>query len=116
MSDRSAFAGEQTQESHQPPRSNGELVFDEPWQSRSFGLAAAAVEAGYFTWSQFQKYLIIEIGNHDETTSSTGEPAGYYGCWLAALERLLRDDGKAPQAKVDALVAQYASRESGHDH
>ncbi len=127
MNDLTAFADAESQESRQPPRSNGELVFDEPWQSRAFGLAAAAVEAGHFTWSQFQKYLIPEIANHDKTAGSsptqltltrgsTAEPAGYYGCWLAALERLLADSGKAPQAEVDALATQYASREPGHDH
>ncbi len=98
----------------EPPRSNGELLFDQPWQSRAFGLAAAAEEAGHFTWSQFQKYLIAEIANPD--APDTGEPAGYYECWLDALARLLADDGTTSRAEVVALAEQYAAREPGHDH
>ena len=30
-----------------PPRSNGELVFEAPWESRSFGMAVALSEARY---------------------------------------------------------------------
>lgn len=29
------------------PRRNGELAFDEPWQTRAFGLAAAVVETRF---------------------------------------------------------------------
>ena len=29
-----------------PPRSNGELVFEAPWESRSFGMAVALSEPG----------------------------------------------------------------------
>ena len=32
------------------PRSNGELVFDAPWQSRAFGMAVSLSRAGYFSW------------------------------------------------------------------
>ena len=32
-----------------PPRSNGELVFAEPWESRAFGMAVTLYEAGVLT-------------------------------------------------------------------
>ena len=44
-----------------PPRSNGELVFAEPWESRAFGMAVTLSEAGVFTWPQFQAALIARI-------------------------------------------------------
>jgi len=44
-----------------PPRSNGELVFAEPWESRAFGLAVTLYDAGAFEWSQFQAALIAQI-------------------------------------------------------
>ena len=40
-----------------PPRSNGELVFSEPWESRAFGMAVILYEAGAFTWPRFQAAL-----------------------------------------------------------
>lgn len=41
-----------------PPRSNGELVFAEPWESRAFGMAVTLYDAGVFTWPDFQAALI----------------------------------------------------------
>ena len=35
----------------QPPMANGELVFDEPWQGRLFGMAVALTEAGVIDWA-----------------------------------------------------------------
>ena len=126
-----------------PPRSNGELVFDQPWQTRAFGLAAAAVEAGRFTWSEFQKYLIAEVAILDAGLAdtdradtgrassgpgseapmapgtgepSTGEPTGYYSCWLKALERLLTDNGTAQPDEISQRCEQYATRAPAHDH
>src|SRR5262249_18525318 len=32
------------------PRENGELVFDEPWQGRAFGMAVALHEDGLYEW------------------------------------------------------------------
>ena len=47
-----------------PPRSNGELVFAEPWESRAFAMAVALCEAGVFTWREFQGALIARIARH----------------------------------------------------
>jgi hypothetical protein len=44
-----------------PPRSNGELVFAEPWESRAFGMAVTLYEAGVFTWPRFQAAPIARI-------------------------------------------------------
>ncbi len=45
-----------------PPRSNGELVFSEPWESRIFGMAVSMHQAGCFEWAAFQGELIAAIG------------------------------------------------------
>ena len=68
-----------------PPRKNGELVFEAPWQSRAFGMAVALYEAGRFEWNDFRERLIEEIARAPD--------APYYACWTAALERLLFDRG-----------------------
>ena len=44
-----------------PPRSNGELVFAEPWESRAFAMAVALNQADAFTWQRFQAALIARI-------------------------------------------------------
>ena len=49
-----------------PPRTNGELVFDAPWQTRAFGLAAALGEQGHLSWSEFQQALIEQVRRADD--------------------------------------------------
>jgi hypothetical protein len=49
------------------PRRNGELVFDAPWQSRAFGMAAAVVETRFGKdWGPFRSDLIAAIAADEE--------------------------------------------------
>jgi len=66
------------------PRSNGELVFDAPWQSRAFGMAVSLSQAGVFTWDQFRSELAHAIA----TIGQNGVDE-YYLRWLDALETVL---------------------------
>ena len=67
------------------PRANGEPVFEEPWQSRAFGMVLAMYEAGACPWDEFKDRLISEIA---------ADPDGpYYERWLAAFERVVVDAG-----------------------
>lgn len=68
-----------------PPRRNGELVFEAPWQGRAFGMALAVVERLSLPWSEFQRHLIAAIAARPD--------APYYDCWVAALEALLVERG-----------------------
>lgn len=77
-----------------PPRRNGELVFEAPWQGRAFGMALAVVERMGLEWTAFQERLIAAIAAHPE--------APYYDCWIAALEQLLLDCGVLQAAEIDA--------------
>jgi len=70
------------------PRRNGELVFDEPWQSRAFGLTAAYLEASGHDWQDFRTHLMAAIGDLPDSTP-------YYEAWVVALDRLLVADGLA---------------------
>lgn len=67
------------------PRSNGELVFDAPWQSRAFGIAVSLSQAGFFTWDAFRGELARAIAEQGQ--NGTDE---YYHRWLDALEASLR--------------------------
>lgn len=66
------------------PRRNGELVFEAPWESRAFGLAAAYVEASGVGWAAFRAHLIAAIDDLPRDTP-------YYEAWVTALERLVAE-------------------------
>jgi len=67
------------------PRSNGELVFEAPWQGRAFAMAIGLVDALGLEWDDFRARLIAEIEAAPERP--------YYESWLAALERLAAEHG-----------------------
>ena len=92
-----------------PPRRNGELVFDEPWESRAFGLAVAMNERGVYDWPAFREMLVEETTGDEEH----GQETGYYQRWLKALERLSLDRGLVTPAELDARTA--ACAEAGPD-
>jgi nitrile hydratase accessory protein len=94
------------------PRSNGELVFVEPWESRVFGMAVASCKEGAFKWDEFREQLIAEIGAAGEE----GEQ-DYYGRWLAAFENLLISRRIVTGSEVDARVRILAEADDHpHDH
>ena len=98
-----------------PPRKNGELVFESPWESRLFGVTLTLCERGVFAWEEFRRLLVDEIarwdaGDHAPATWS------YYTCWQAAFERLLTAKGICARAELEARVRELAARPAGHDH
>ena len=101
-----------------PPRANGELVFESPWESRSFGIAVALTEARTCDWEQFRARLIAEIGSWERTQAAAPEARwSYYERWLDSLERLLVDDRLLTPAEIEARVALLALQdEHEHDH
>jgi nitrile hydratase accessory protein len=98
-----------------PPRSNGELVFAEPWESRAFGMAVTLYEAGVFTWPQFQAALIARIAAW-EAAPTKGECWNYYQHWLGALEDVLAGGGTMFADEVTARAQTLAQRPTGYDH
>jgi nitrile hydratase accessory protein len=98
-----------------PPRSNGELVFAEPWESRAFGMAVALHDTGAFEWPTFQAALIARIKAW-EVAHPDGGDYRYYRHWLDALEDVLAADGTVVRTEVDALAAALAARPAGYDH
>ncbi|MGW4566306.1 nitrile hydratase accessory protein [Streptomyces sp. NPDC004561] len=98
-----------------PPRSNGELVFAEPWESRAFGMAVTLYEAGAFTWSEFQAALIARIAAW-EASAKQDEPYKYYQLWLAALEDVLAGLCTVSRHEVTTRAQSLAERPPGHDH
>ena len=65
-----------------PPRLNGELVFEHPWQSRIFATTMALCDNGAIDYEEFRRRLIAEIEHH---------PDEYWSSWQDALEDLLAE-------------------------
>lgn len=98
-----------------PPRANGELVFEQPWQGRAFGVAMALTERGVVSYDAFRDRLIARIAAW-EADPPAGEPYSYYAQWLQALEDVLDEQSLVVTADVDARLQEYAVRPPGHDH
>jgi nitrile hydratase accessory protein len=98
-----------------PPRSNGELVFGAPWESRAFGLVLALNAGGTFEWEDFRLQLIQAISDW-EREHDPEEEWSYYRCWLVALERLLAERGLVRTGDMVARTREFAARPHGHDH
>lgn len=74
------------------PRDDEGPVFRAPWEAQAFGMAVALHERGAFTWKEFVRYLIDEIGAA-ESRGATDDGSGYYEYWLTALEKLVAVKG-----------------------
>ena len=98
-----------------PPRSNGELVFAEPWEGRAFGMVITLYEAGLFAWDEFQRALIARIAAW-ERNPPPGECWSYYQHWLGALEDVLASDGTVFADEIVTRAEMLARRPAGHDH
>ena len=103
-----------------PPRSNGELVFTAPWESRAFGVAVALSERKAFEWEQFRQRLIEDIGEWEREHASDRDARwSYYERWLASLEKLLLDDGVLSEDEIRervALLEHLDEHDHDHDH
>jgi len=93
------------------PRSNGELVFEAPWEGRAFGVAVALNEQGVYPWRSFRDALVDHIAADEADARDTS----YYERWLASLETLLLNQGLVTQQELDARTAEYASGERDDD-
>jgi nitrile hydratase accessory protein len=87
-----------------PPR-----PFDEPWESRAFGVAVALSDRGVLDFEAFRAALIAEIEG--------AGPSSYYEQWQAALERVLAESGLVSRGELAARAQQHQSAtRSSHSH
>jgi nitrile hydratase accessory protein len=85
------------------PRKNGELVFDEPWQGRVFGMAVALHEQGLYDWDEFRRALIAQV----QAAEARPGPFVYYEIWLATFEGLLADKGVVTREELEETTYQF---------
>ncbi len=98
-----------------PPMANGEVLFDEPWQGRIFGMAISLHEQGAFVWPEFQQALIDSVAEWErENTNETDYP--YYEIFAEALTALLAGKGIVTQQGLELRTTELAARAHGHDH
>jgi nitrile hydratase accessory protein len=81
------------------PRRNGEPVFDEPWQSRAFGIVVALHDQGAFEWDEFKERLIAHIAD-DRVPDDDPAAARYYEYWTAAFYDLALAKGLLDAGEV----------------
>jgi len=74
------------------PRSNGELVFEEPWQGRALGMAVVALERAGIPWAEFSRRLAEAVRRRGYDPAEPAASA-YYAAWVEALETTLREAG-----------------------
>jgi hypothetical protein len=71
-----------------PPRRNGELVFEAPWQARAFAIAVSLLQRDGLGWDAFRPHLVAAIAE------DPGAP--YYESFVAALEAFAAARPAAP--------------------
>jgi len=85
------------------PRRNGELVFNEPWEGRAFGMAVGLRDSHVFGWEAFRDRLEREIAAAGPADDGTR----YYERWLAAFERILVDEGLVSSEELALRADEY---------
>src|SRR5204862_3916946 len=81
------------------PRDAEGPVFREPWEAQAFAMALVLHERGVFTWPEWAAALAAEI----TAAQAAGDPdtgETYYRHWLAALERLVVENGLIDQTTL----------------
>jgi hypothetical protein len=80
------------------PRRNGEPVFNEPWESRAFGIAVAICERGLFTWDEFRDQLIAEIPHQTRAVRTPAITSAFSALSKISLSR--REPARRLKSKV----------------
>jgi nitrile hydratase accessory protein len=99
-----------------PPRKNGELQFEEAWESRVFGLTMSLSEAGAFAWSEFQAALIQSIAAWERIHGQSGQGYRYWERWFEAFEELAERKGLLAHDALEARTRELEARPAGWDH
>ena len=90
-----------------PPRRNGELVFNAPWEGRAFGMALAVRGRSPFPWDEMRELLEGRIA----AAGPADDGSHYYEHWVAALEELLERRSLLSRAEVDRRTREYLGGE-----
>lgn len=99
----------------EPPRKNGELVFEAPWEARAFGMAMVLYQQDVYPWGEFSGRLAAasaEEGTAPEDSVFPLPPtieSRYYEKWLAALEGVVRERGLITDQEIQERTNEFAA-------
>ena len=100
------FSHEALREVDSIPRNDAGPVFNEPWEAEAFAMTLALYEKGVFTWPQWAEVLSDEIAR----AQASGDPDlgnTYYHHWLAALERIVVEQGITSEQQLSGLYSDW---------
>jgi nitrile hydratase accessory protein len=86
-----------------PPRKNGELVFNAPWEGRAFGMALAVRGRAPFGWGELREGLEQRIA----AAGPDDDGSRYYEYWVAALEDVLEARRLIDRAELEQRTREY---------
>lgn len=90
-----------------PPRKNGELVFQAPWEGRAFGMALAVRAHDAYRWEQLQQLLAERIA----AAGTADDGSHYYEHWVGAFEELLVRRALLSREALERRTTEYLSGE-----
>ncbi|HKM75447.1 MAG TPA: nitrile hydratase accessory protein [Candidatus Bathyarchaeia archaeon] len=98
------------------PRKNGELVFQSPWESKTFGMAIALQENGLYDWEEFRELLIHQIKEWQSKPTASSREWNYYERWISSLEELLVKKGIITRKELAQRTREFETglRDEGH--
>lgn len=92
-----------------PPRVNGELAFEHPWQGRLFATTMALCDAGRLDYAVFRDRLIAAIGAAPAApVGGTSTNDSYWGAWQDALEAELEAHGLCDPTELASRSTAFA--------
>lgn len=91
-----------------PPRANGELTFEHPWQGRLFATTMAACDAGLIEYEAFREHLIAEVGSRDVDEPGVDD---YWAAWQDAFEAVTGDAGIVSGGDIDQRAVEFAAHD-----
>ena len=96
-----------------PPMANGDVIFEQPWQSRVFGMARVLCEQHQFEWNEFRDCLITRISAWEKTP--TGD-YHYFDHFFSALTDVISQKGLCTTEEINKKSVELNARPHGHDH
>jgi nitrile hydratase accessory protein len=97
-----------------PPRKNGELEFQMPWESRSFGMALALYDQKLYTkWDEFRTRLVQEISVWEKKNVEHKDNPNwnYYEHWQEALNQLVVETGVLDKHEINTRTNEFLTGE-----
>jgi nitrile hydratase accessory protein len=98
-----------------PPRRNGELVFDAPWEGRAFGAGIAMAQRGIFSFADLRDRLIAAVAAWERVHEYDDARWRYYERWLTALEQVLVEGQLLNEADIETRIAEL-TRAQADEH